>query len=119
MVGGAAVYFLAANMSIGVKITGLLFSILTELQTVALTLECVPLLCSVVLYLDSQLAINIYVSEASFTVKVKSHSDMSGNVKTNVLANNATSSSLFLLVRIWERFLVAERTAVSGNELEE
>ncbi|KAG9305683.1 hypothetical protein G9A89_022605 [Geosiphon pyriformis] len=50
----AAVYFPAADMSIGFKMTGLLFSTLTELQTVALALECVLSSCSVILYSDSQ-----------------------------------------------------------------
>ncbi|KAG9302610.1 hypothetical protein G9A89_007314 [Geosiphon pyriformis] len=49
----AAVYFSVVNMSIGVKIDGLLSSTLTKLQTVALALECISFLCSVVLYSDS------------------------------------------------------------------
>ncbi|KAG9285141.1 hypothetical protein G9A89_000642 [Geosiphon pyriformis] len=51
--GGTAAYFLAANANIGVKITGLLSSTLTELQAVVLALECVLSLCSVILYSDS------------------------------------------------------------------
>ncbi|KAG9305560.1 hypothetical protein G9A89_003623 [Geosiphon pyriformis] len=51
--GRVATYFLAANAGIEVKVTELLFSTLTELQAVMLALECVPFLCSVVLYSDS------------------------------------------------------------------
>ncbi|KAG9291076.1 hypothetical protein G9A89_012948 [Geosiphon pyriformis] len=128
---GAAVYFPAADMSIGVRVARLLSSTLTELQAVALALECVPSFCSVVLYLDSQLAIDACVSEVflfvpdfynqcwierlQIWVKVKSHSNVSSNVKTNALAGIATFSFFSLPVRIQERFLVAKKNAVSGN----
>ncbi|KAG9296093.1 hypothetical protein G9A89_011945 [Geosiphon pyriformis] len=132
VVGGTAAYLLAANVGIGVKITGLLSSTLAKLQTVVLVLEYVPSSCSVVLYLNSQSAIDACISETSSTtpdfhnqcwierlqivnllknknisikwVKVKKHSDVLGNIKADILANEAT----FL-------FLVAEKTAISGN----
>ncbi|KAG9285789.1 hypothetical protein G9A89_013214 [Geosiphon pyriformis] len=66
--GGAAAYFSAVNLSISVKISGLLSSTLTELQAVVLALECVLSFCTVVLYLDSQAAINACVFEVSSTV---------------------------------------------------
>ncbi|KAG9288191.1 hypothetical protein G9A89_020497 [Geosiphon pyriformis] len=115
----AVVYFLAVNMNIEVRVAGLLFSILTKLHAMALALECVLLLCSVVLYLDSQLTINVCMFKTFFTVsdflKVKGHLGVPGNIKTNILASDTTSSFFFLLVKIREKFLVVEKTAVSGN----
>ncbi|KAG9287634.1 hypothetical protein G9A89_023984 [Geosiphon pyriformis] len=67
VVGRAAAYFLAVNADIGVKVAGLLSSTLTELQAVVLALKCVPSSCSVVLYLNSQFAINAYISKTSST----------------------------------------------------
>ncbi|KAG9299181.1 hypothetical protein G9A89_013829 [Geosiphon pyriformis] len=68
VVDGTAVYFLTANMSIGVKVAGLLSSTLAELQAVVLALECVLSSYSVVLYSDSQSAIDACISEASLTI---------------------------------------------------
>ncbi|KAG9298882.1 hypothetical protein G9A89_015903 [Geosiphon pyriformis] len=66
--GGAAVYFPAANMSIGIRVAGLLSFTLTELHAVALALEYVLFLCSVVLHSDNQSAIDACVFEIFFTV---------------------------------------------------
>ncbi|KAG9295724.1 hypothetical protein G9A89_001741 [Geosiphon pyriformis] len=65
---GAAAYFLAADADIRIRMAGLLSSTLTELQAVGLALECVSSLCLVVLYLDSQAAIDVCISEASVTM---------------------------------------------------
>ncbi|KAG9302054.1 hypothetical protein G9A89_021098 [Geosiphon pyriformis] len=141
--GGAAAYFLAANTGIRVKITGLLSSTLTKLQTMVLALKCVPFSCSIVLYLNSQSVIDACISEAFLItpdfhnqcwikrlqivnllkdknisikwVKVKRHSNVLGNVRTNALANETIFLSLFLSVKIWKRFLVTEKTAISSN----
>ncbi|KAG9306027.1 hypothetical protein G9A89_002024 [Geosiphon pyriformis] len=61
-------YFPAVDTDIEIRVAGLRSSTLTELQAIALALECVLFSCAVVLYLDSQFAINVYTSEASFTV---------------------------------------------------
>ncbi|KAG9295786.1 hypothetical protein G9A89_009015 [Geosiphon pyriformis] len=53
MVSGVAAYFPAANISVGIKVHGLLSSTLTELQAIVLVLECVLFSCTVILYLDS------------------------------------------------------------------
>ncbi|KAG9297812.1 hypothetical protein G9A89_000117 [Geosiphon pyriformis] len=105
----AAAYFLAANVSIRVRVFGLLFSTLAELQAIALALECVPALCDVALYSESQSDILVK------WMKIKGHSGVLGNVKTDELANKAIASSFTLPVGIQEQFLVAEGTAVSGN----
>ncbi|KAG9306084.1 hypothetical protein G9A89_015988 [Geosiphon pyriformis] len=135
VIGGTAAYFPTADADIGIRVDGLLSSTLIELQAVVLALECVLSLCSVVLYSDSQSVIDAYTSKTSFTmpdfhnqynlfksknisikwVKVKRHSGIVGNVKADILANKMTFSSLFLLVGIQKKFLVAEETVVSGN----
>ncbi|KAG9296724.1 hypothetical protein G9A89_001356 [Geosiphon pyriformis] len=123
VVGRAATYFPAADMGIGVRVTGLLFSTLAELQAVVLVLECVSFSCSVVLYSDSQSVIDVCISEAFSTtsdfhnqcwvkrlqianllknknisikwVKVKEHSDVLCNIRADVLANETTSLFFF------------------------
>ncbi|KAG9302017.1 hypothetical protein G9A89_021061 [Geosiphon pyriformis] len=66
VVSGVAVYFLAVDADI--RVAGLLSSTLTELQAVVLALKSVLSLCSVVLYSDSQAAINACISKASVTM---------------------------------------------------
>ncbi|KAG9286350.1 hypothetical protein G9A89_014516 [Geosiphon pyriformis] len=141
--GGAAAYFPAINLSIGVKVHGLLSSTMAELQIIALSLECVLSSCTVVMHTNSQAAIDVCVSEMLLSapdfcsscwlkrcqifnliheknlsvwwIKVKGHSGILGNVKTNAAAGDAVFSHLSLPVSVWEQFLVAEGTSVSGN----
>ncbi|KAG9286858.1 hypothetical protein G9A89_012408 [Geosiphon pyriformis] len=124
---GTAAYFLALDLS------SLLLSTMAELQTVALSLECVSSLCIVVLHLDSQAAINACVSEMSLAapnfhnqcwierhyifnlVKMKGHSGVLGNVETDLATGAAFGSPFFLSARVCEHFLVVKGTPVSGN----
>ncbi|KAG9305150.1 hypothetical protein G9A89_010658 [Geosiphon pyriformis] len=140
---GAAVYFPALNLSVGVAVHGFLSFTINELQAVALSLECVSFSSTVVLYLDSQVAIDACVFELSLTcpdfcnqcwleryhifnlirekdlvvswVKVKDHSGVSGNEKADLAAQAASESSFSLLTGVHKHFLVAESTAVSSN----
>ncbi|KAG9304053.1 hypothetical protein G9A89_005963 [Geosiphon pyriformis] len=120
---GTAVYFPALNLSIGIAIHGLLSSTLAELQAVALSFECVLSSCKLILHINSQTAINSCLLELSSAdkdlevvwVKIKGHSDISGNIKADLAAEEATWSSFTLLAGIREWFLVAENTVVSGN----
>ncbi|KAG9294042.1 hypothetical protein G9A89_021210 [Geosiphon pyriformis] len=57
---GAAAFFKNIDLGLGVGVSGLMLSILVELQTIALALECVPFLCSVNLFSDSQSALNAF-----------------------------------------------------------
>ncbi|KAG9301447.1 hypothetical protein G9A89_018119 [Geosiphon pyriformis] len=57
--GGAAAYFPDANVSIVVKVDGLLSSTLVELQVIALALECVFAFRSVNLFTDSQASLDL------------------------------------------------------------
>ncbi|KAG9299729.1 hypothetical protein G9A89_013089 [Geosiphon pyriformis] len=140
---GAAAYFLVLDKSIGITVNGLLSSIMAELQAVTLALECVLFLSTVVLYLDSQAAIDACMSEMSLVapdfcnqcwlerrhifnlvrdkdlsvswVKMKGHSGIPGNVKANLAAGTASGSPFSLCANVCEHFLVAEGVTVSGN----
>ncbi|KAG9287980.1 hypothetical protein G9A89_017575 [Geosiphon pyriformis] len=114
--GGAAVYFPALGHGVGISIVGLLSSTMTKLQIVALFLECVLFSSTMILHFDSQAAIDACEKDLSVSwIKVKSHSGICGNVKADLAAGETAHSFFRLTARIWEWFLVAENTAVSGN----
>ncbi|KAG9302605.1 hypothetical protein G9A89_007309 [Geosiphon pyriformis] len=143
VVSSVAVYFSVLDMRIDIGVYGLLFFTMTELQTVALSLECVPSFSSVVLYLDNQTAINACMSEVScnfpdfhnqywierrhisnliknkdlfvYWVKVKSHSGIPSNMRANVLTGEVTGSFFMLLAEVHKHFLMAENSVVFGN----
>ncbi|KAG9299222.1 hypothetical protein G9A89_013870 [Geosiphon pyriformis] len=134
IVGGAAAYFPNAGVGIGVEVSGLLSSIMVELHTIALVLECVLFLCSVVINTDSQTAIDACVSELSLIapdfrnkcwverhyirkliedkdlsvgwVKVKSHSGNVHNDKADALAGHAVHSDLSLPMSVRKRYIM-------------
>ncbi|KAG9286896.1 hypothetical protein G9A89_012446 [Geosiphon pyriformis] len=125
---GAAVYFLTIDCSIGIRVCDLMFSILAELQAVALALECVSSSNAMVVHLDSQAAIDAYVSELCYIfnlirkkdlsaswVKVKSHSGVCGNVKADTAAGATTCSWFSLPIGMQEQLLIAESIVMSGN----
>ncbi|KAG9299931.1 hypothetical protein G9A89_009659 [Geosiphon pyriformis] len=131
-----ATYFLVLDESVGVVIGGLLSSTLAELQAVALVLE-------LILHTNSQAAIDVCLSELSCAmpnfhnwcwlkrchifnlvkkkdfevvwVKVKGHSGILGNVKTDLATEEAARSPFSLLAEVHEHYLVAENMAISGN----
>ncbi|KAG9294133.1 hypothetical protein G9A89_021492 [Geosiphon pyriformis] len=57
--GSAAAYFPAADVSIWMKVHGLLSLTLVELQAITLALECVLAYSAVTLYMDSQASLDI------------------------------------------------------------
>ncbi|KAG9284257.1 hypothetical protein G9A89_002067 [Geosiphon pyriformis] len=59
----AAAFFSEIGMSVSVRVQNLLSFTLAELQAIALALECIPSLCSVVLYSNSQVALDVCVLE--------------------------------------------------------
>ncbi|KAG9290804.1 hypothetical protein G9A89_011767 [Geosiphon pyriformis] len=139
----ATVYFPALDLSIGIRVRGLLSSTMVELQAIALALECVLSFCLVLLFLDSQAAIDACVSELSSEIpvfhnccwvkhrhvfnlirdkdlsvswaKVRGHAGVPDNVKANRFADKTADSSYVLPVRIRKHFLVAKDTVVLGN----
>ncbi|KAG9298549.1 hypothetical protein G9A89_018908 [Geosiphon pyriformis] len=92
----AAAYFLDLDLGIGVKVGGLVFLTMVELQTIALALECVLSDSLVVVYSDNQTALDAYVAESA-------------------LPGLAMNSSLALPVLVKKKFIKAGRVAVSKN----
>ncbi|KAG9304656.1 hypothetical protein G9A89_020220 [Geosiphon pyriformis] len=136
-------FFSAIDMSIGIRVDGLLSSTMAKLQVIALSLECVSFSCTVIMYADSQVAIDACISEMSLSVpdfcsfcwlekcwifdlvhekdlsvywvKIKGHSGIVGNIRANTAAENAVFSRLSLPISVQECFLVAKNILVSGN----
>ncbi|KAG9300883.1 hypothetical protein G9A89_015339 [Geosiphon pyriformis] len=143
VISKTTVYFLVLNSEVGIDICGLLSSTLSELQAVALALECIPSSCTVVLHLDSQAAIDTCVSKLAFSVlnfynhcwierkyianliknkdlavswvKVKSYFGVPGNNRADTLADKTAGSPFSLPAGVCKCFLVAEDTAILGN----
>ncbi|KAG9288919.1 hypothetical protein G9A89_019541 [Geosiphon pyriformis] len=140
---GAAVFFEDINLGLGVGVSGLVSSTLTELQAIALALECVLFSRSIDLFSDSQAALDACRLESSLVcldfrnrcwierhyiaivirqknldvnwVKVKGYLGVSGNEHADALAKSAVLSAWHLPYLVSERFLYAGSTAVSGN----
>ncbi|KAG9298231.1 hypothetical protein G9A89_002719 [Geosiphon pyriformis] len=140
---GAAIFFEDINLGLGIGVFSLVFSTLMKLQAIALALECVPSSRSIDLFSDSQAVLDACRSESSLVcpdfrnccwiehchiatiihrknldmnwVKVKGHSDVSGNVHANALAKNAAFSAWRLPHLVSKHFLCAGGTAVSSN----
>ncbi|KAG9292451.1 hypothetical protein G9A89_015321 [Geosiphon pyriformis] len=107
--GSTAVYFSAIDLSINVRVYSLLSFTMAKLQAIALSLECVPSFCTVVV------AIDVCVSEMLLSIKIKGHSGILGNVKADAAAGDTAFSHLSLPVSVQEQFLVAEGTSVFSN----
>ncbi|KAG9284839.1 hypothetical protein G9A89_003762 [Geosiphon pyriformis] len=117
---GAAAYFPVIDLSVGIRVLGLLFSTMAKLQAITLALKCIPSSYSVVLHSNSQTAIDACVSEMSLSVsdfhsscwlkrhwifnlvcdkdlsihwvKIKEYSRVHGNVRADVAAGDAALS---------------------------
>ncbi|KAG9304592.1 hypothetical protein G9A89_020156 [Geosiphon pyriformis] len=105
IISGTATYFLALNISVGIRVYGLGSSTMAELQTVALFLECVLLSCTLVLHLNSQAVIDTYMFEMLLNkdlivnwVKIKDYSGVGSNIKVDATTSMAAGSSFFLPV---------------------
>ncbi|KAG9295513.1 hypothetical protein G9A89_013542 [Geosiphon pyriformis] len=110
----ATAYFSDLNLGIGVRVDELVSLTIAELQTIALALECVPLNSSVIeqcgiinLIKGNQLDVSWY--------KVKGHLGVISNKCADKLASLAADSDLALPVLVKERFIKADRVAVSEN----
>ncbi|KAG9298574.1 hypothetical protein G9A89_004282 [Geosiphon pyriformis] len=58
-----AAFFKNVNLGLDISIWSLVLSTLAKLQTVTLALECIPVVCSVCLFSDSQAALDACMSE--------------------------------------------------------
>ncbi|KAG9290832.1 hypothetical protein G9A89_010981 [Geosiphon pyriformis] len=127
---GAVAFFEDIGMGLGVGVSGLMLSIMAELQAIALALKCVPVFSNVHLFSDSQSALDVCKSELGLVVsdfcnrcwglkvnwhKVKGHSGISGNERANVIAGAVSVSDWFLPPRLDEHFLMADGNIVSDN----
>ncbi|KAG9305249.1 hypothetical protein G9A89_001511 [Geosiphon pyriformis] len=140
---GAAVFFEDIGLGLGIKISGLLFSTLTELQTIALALECVPPHCSVCLHSNSQAVLDTYKSKLCLIcpnfcnqcwvehlhivniicsknlrvkwLKVKDHLGVVRNNQTDALVAVPSNSDWFFLPHLERHCLLASGDLVSGN----
>ncbi|KAG9294280.1 hypothetical protein G9A89_021639 [Geosiphon pyriformis] len=110
--GGAVAYFPCANLDVGVRIYSLLSSTLVELQAIALALDCIPALSSVVLHMDSQTFLDIC---ASLNFKIKSHSGIVGNEHANFFVDAATDSKFVLPISVMHHFFAVKGRPVSSN----
>ncbi|KAG9305914.1 hypothetical protein G9A89_016567 [Geosiphon pyriformis] len=143
MKAGTAVFFENIDSELGVKMSGLVSSMLMELQAIALTLKCVPTFWSMDLFSDSQAALDACKSKSLLAwpdfrnhcwikrhhianvihdknldvnwVKVKGHSDVPSNECADSLAGIAVSSFWWLSHRVDKWFLKAGDSAISGN----
>ncbi|KAG9293667.1 hypothetical protein G9A89_019004 [Geosiphon pyriformis] len=129
MKAGAAVFFKDINFGLGVEVSGLVFSTLSELQAIALALECVPSSCVVDLFSDSQVALDAYKSELLLAypdfrnccwiechhIANVGHSDISGNKHVDELAKKVVLFTWHLSYLVSKRFLRAGGNVVSGN----
>ncbi|KAG9306676.1 hypothetical protein G9A89_004223 [Geosiphon pyriformis] len=139
----ATVFFENIGMSLGVGVSGLMSSILTELQTIALALECVPSSHSINLFSDSQVALDACKLELDLVCpdfrnwcwiecyhiinvichknldinwcKVKGHLGVLDNKHVDELARAVALSSWTLSYSINKQYLKVGGTAISGN----
>ncbi|KAG9301979.1 hypothetical protein G9A89_021023 [Geosiphon pyriformis] len=119
MKAGAAVFFENINSNLGVGVSGLVSSTISELQAIALALECVPFFCAVDLFSDSQVALDAYKSESLLAHpdfrNFKSHLGISDNEHADKLAKNTALSTWHLPHLVSKCFLRAGGNVVSGN----
>ncbi|KAG9286064.1 hypothetical protein G9A89_022741 [Geosiphon pyriformis] len=131
MKAGTTIFFENINLGLGVVVFGLVSFTLMELQAIALAFECVSSFYLVDLFSDSQATLDACRSESLLHhhianiichknldvnwYKVKSHSDISDNKHTNVLAKDAAFSAWHLSHLVSKHFLSTGSTAVSGN----
>ncbi|KAG9292088.1 hypothetical protein G9A89_017988 [Geosiphon pyriformis] len=109
---GAAAYFEDIGLGLGICVSDLMLFTLAELQAIALALECVFPLSSVLLFLDSQSALDACKLELSLV-----HPDFHNqcNDCAGKIAGAASLSNWCFSSRLDDHFLIADGGIVSGN----
>ncbi|KAG9302143.1 hypothetical protein G9A89_020577 [Geosiphon pyriformis] len=143
--GGAAAFFPEIGFGVSVKVVGLLSSMMTKLQTVALVLECVSSFCSVKVCLNSQAALDACISELNMGcsdfcnccwierrhianlikcknisiiwVKVKRHFGVLDNVSADALTDTSVHLLLLLPTGVCKHFLMTNDIPISAKIL--
>ncbi|KAG9296236.1 hypothetical protein G9A89_014828 [Geosiphon pyriformis] len=128
-----ATFFEDIDVGLSIGMSGLMSSTLAELQTIALILECIPLLSSVKLFSDSQSALNVCRSELDLVcpdfynqywvkhchifnvICIKGHSGVLGNECADVIAGDASFSGWYLPSYLGKCFMLADGGVVFGN----
>ncbi|KAG9289995.1 hypothetical protein G9A89_010301 [Geosiphon pyriformis] len=140
---GVAVFFENIDLGLGVEVSGLVFSTITELQAVALALKCISFSSLVQIFSNNQSALNACKSELDLLCpnfqnqcwvkcyhivgvihkkslevswhKVKSHLGILGNKHIDVFAKAACSSNWYLSYHITKYYIRAGGGIVSAN----
>ncbi|KAG9290693.1 hypothetical protein G9A89_011656 [Geosiphon pyriformis] len=138
---GAAVFFEDINLGLGVGVSGLVSSIMMELQAIALALKCIPSSHLIDLFSDSQATLDAYGSKFLLIhldfrnccwieyhyiatvihrknldvnwVKIKGYLSVSDNEHADALAKDTALSAWCLSYLVSERFLYTRDAAVS------
>ncbi|KAG9285882.1 hypothetical protein G9A89_013307 [Geosiphon pyriformis] len=117
--GGTAAYFPKADVSIGMRVLGLLSSILVKLQAIALALECVFDFSIVTLFMNNQTLLDIYKFEVGgfeFVGYVKkSQRTFRHYWNADFFANTVTLSKSVLSLSMLCYFLSVKNRSVFGN----
>ncbi|KAG9302917.1 hypothetical protein G9A89_022334 [Geosiphon pyriformis] len=140
---GITVYFENINLGLKVRVSGLMFFTLAELQAVALALKCVLSLSSISLFTNSQTVLDVCKLELSLVYlnfqnwcwieywhmikivqkknlniswhKVKEHLDVSDNMCADVFADVASFSLWCFSSWLNKHYILAKDNIVSGN----
>ncbi|KAG9301275.1 hypothetical protein G9A89_012658 [Geosiphon pyriformis] len=112
---GAAAFFEDINLGLDVGVSGLVSSTLTELQAIALALECVSSFQSVDLFSDSQAIVDAYKSESLLVYLDFRNRCIPDNERADAFAKEATFSAWHLLYLVGEHFLKVGGIMVSDH----
>ncbi|KAG9284984.1 hypothetical protein G9A89_009794 [Geosiphon pyriformis] len=129
MRANAMVFFENISLSLGVRVFGLMSSILAELQIITLVFECVPSNCSVSVFMDNQAVLNVCKLELGLHIvniirkkdlsvnwhKIKSYLGVVDNKHADALADAAFLSSWCFILHVKECRILAGRNVIFGN----
>ncbi|KAG9294436.1 hypothetical protein G9A89_001941 [Geosiphon pyriformis] len=115
MRAGTVAFFEDVGMGLEIEVSDLVSLTLVELQAIVLALECVPLSNLVILFSDSQAALDAYKLELVLVHPDFRYSGVLDNDVADMLTNLASSSGCFLPSHLEEHFILANGNVVSSN----